>query len=739
MQTIHPDLIRVSLERTEGIEFEQFILEIMSSIFETTFQPLGGIADGGADGLLTQGLFANIERPHTFVQVSVQESHRRKIRDTIHRLQSVGRQCRKLIYVTSKSINKIDLEEEELSQDTNVHIRIWDRQQLIARINDNNRTRESWHRRLSHRTSFLKELGRSTFLQRSEHVREPHVYTFLMTESSHEEESRSFGDGVLDSLILLALEGTDPSMGIGMSIDGIKSSIIERFPAATSLVESRIENRLDRLITRPRRVRHHSGIGYILPYEERQQLQEQSATDQALIDTVHSQFKSAFLLLPLPSELGDSAGILASIACRVLQIAFEKDGLQFAHSLQGDNADEQTPFISDVIADAISESEIASRLRTIAGDAVYRILSKMLSSSTPEQRKYLRQLCRAYSILFALNGEPRVLKYFDEVLSDKVLYVGTDVIVTALSERFIPEENQYTRSLLRLACESGAKLILAEPVLEEVLEHLRFTDREYRNYIEPALPIDKWDIMNLTHRILVRAYLYAQHNNIEPANWEKYIDQFCDYKKLRTPQAKSDLKHYLTSQFSLKFAERAKTVNATEQHELMSLIEEITEIKQGSKLKAERDVEMFHLVIEHRQQSGDISNPSEYGYQTWWLTAGEGAATRAMATATGNDHRVLMRPSFLSRFIQLSPSTAHARKALADYMPSLDGIRMGRRMSPEAYKNLMSILSEAKNLDPGRRDAKIASLTNQIIGKRQEEFDPNNDRNTEYFEIDFAS
>jgi len=54
---IHPDLANIALEHSEGFPFESFVNSFMSCIRGASFIPMGGVHDGGADGLLSEGVY----------------------------------------------------------------------------------------------------------------------------------------------------------------------------------------------------------------------------------------------------------------------------------------------------------------------------------------------------------------------------------------------------------------------------------------------------------------------------------------------------------------------------------------------------------------------------------------------------------------------------------------------------------------------------------------------------------
>ena len=89
--TAHPELVSIALGRTGGQDFERFSQDFLSAQLGVNFQPLGGVRDKGADGVLLPDVFEVDARADTFMQASIEEDVEGKIRHTVSRLREVGR------------------------------------------------------------------------------------------------------------------------------------------------------------------------------------------------------------------------------------------------------------------------------------------------------------------------------------------------------------------------------------------------------------------------------------------------------------------------------------------------------------------------------------------------------------------------------------------------------------------------------------------------------------------------
>jgi hypothetical protein len=125
-EAIHPDLVKIALDKVEGFQFERFVNDFYPAMVGASFVPLGGVHDGGADAFEGDVIREEADTPTVFYQASVQEDFRAKIRRTVSRLREFGRDPKTLVYVTSRTINLPDTEERQLTRELNVVIQIRD-------------------------------------------------------------------------------------------------------------------------------------------------------------------------------------------------------------------------------------------------------------------------------------------------------------------------------------------------------------------------------------------------------------------------------------------------------------------------------------------------------------------------------------------------------------------------------------------------------------------------------------
>jgi hypothetical protein len=718
-EPIHPDVVGIALSRAEGFPFERFIDDFYPAIAGVTFAPLGGVKDGGADAR-DVGLYADEHRDGAFYQASVEEDSAAKIRRTVARLREFGRAPTSLTYFTNRSVKYTDRVERDLTQELNVTISIRDANYISAQVNTDDRTKQAFDVHLRPYIDYLKSVGASRIIESSRHVRSPAVYVFLANEVERRSGNETLVDAVTDALALWALEGTDPDQDVLMSEAEVLDKITVELPSVRTLVAPRLGQRLQAMADKGydggRAVRHHrKKDAYCLPFETRRRIEDENVEAEALrlrvLESLEGRLRGA-----APEGLG-KVGIeqAAAAALRALQIAFEREGLEFASFLENGGTGEY-PTIFDALGAALDEANHHGQRRLLIQEGAFAILRGVLYGSQADEREYLHRLSRTYALLFTLSTEPRLLEFFQEMTGDFRLYVGADQIIRALSEHHLAPADQMTRNTLLMAHRQGAKLILTGPALEEIVHHLRVADFEYRNHIGDLEHRLTFEMAREAPKIMLRAYLYARLNSDlglrQPRNWEGFIQQFVSYGTLHKPTAMNDMRGYLQATFGFAFESTEDLLSLVEPEDLATLAEELS-AKKDYRL-ARNDALLALAVYGRRQRRKETSRVTEFGWGTWWLTGETSILKLTREIVNRHGGRYIMRPEFLLNYLTLAPSAHDARRDFADIFPSMLGIQLSKRMTPAAFNEFMDRIREAEGLEEGRRVVEMSKLTNQL-------------------------
>lgn len=287
MQSVNHQLVSLALERVDGTTFENFFHAFYSSLTGIQFIPLGGTHDGGADAFHGDRIFEG--RAGVFYQATTEEGHASKIRRTVDRLREYGRDPSTLHFVISRVVTSIDKEEEALSEEFDLNVKIRDRKWITSNINDSPKTIAAFHSFLEPTLSFLRELGGATTIQQNVPART--LCVFLGQEIDRRRGDTELLEAVTDSLILWSLEGTDPDCDIFMTRPEILDKIESALPSAKHFVRNAFDDRIATMASKGnptgreiRWYRHEDK--FCLPFDTRTTVTQENTNDGALRLTV---------------------------------------------------------------------------------------------------------------------------------------------------------------------------------------------------------------------------------------------------------------------------------------------------------------------------------------------------------------------------------------------------------------------------------------------------------------------
>ena len=721
MIDVHPEIAQVALSKVEGSDFERFVNDFYPSLVGSEFQPLGGRHDGGADAFGGDPVHERVGSPTQFYQASVQQDSVTKIRHTIRRLKEYGRSLRTLTYVTSRDVPLLDEVETKLSDEFDVTVQIRDMKYLVSHMNDKPGGQAAFEHHLRHLTDYLAQVGRSSYLTSSKYVTDPTVFVFLRQETDRNRGNTELITSLTDTLIQWALEGTDPDNNVFMKEDAILEKIVEVLPAARREIEESITDRLKKLSSKAfpggRRIHYWTrDNAYVLPLEARERVKEQNAGDEALA----LQVRQGLIVRAVANgaaELPTSEQeLLGDIAMRTIQLLFERQGLLFSHFLNNDEPDPaEVSNLSDAAKEAIFEYNVSGVKAVEFAVICVKVARDSVYGSTENEREYLRRLARTYTLLFTLRNDLKVVEFFERMAREYNLLIGSDMIIRALSERCLESPDQLSRNTLMLSSTIGMRLILTEPVLDEVWWNIRNCDRQFHEMYEGIETTISTEIMQQIPQILIRTFFYNRNKPLGKNNWPAFIGMFLDYRSVQHRDSRTELKAYLMAAFSMEYLPRHVMQEMTDPDDVVEISSQLKDIKHSDYL-ATNDALMACTVFAERKRLGEEKAVNEFGHRTWWLTSESFILRTTKELVRKNDNaRYMMRPEFLLNFLALAPSAEFIRTSYGQIFPTILGVNISRQMDEEAFQAIIEQVQEAQDMEPARRVAVIQRLNNEIM------------------------
>jgi len=732
LDTVNHNVIEIALSRVGRANFENFVQGFFSHVLGVDYVPMGGMHDGGADGAFEDQVFSG-QGTQKFLQASATTEPKPKIRKTVKRLREVGRNPKSLIYATNQEASLVDKLQEELSDELDCRIVIRDRNYFLHHINSSPQTLQAYNSYVAGAAAFLDHVGSASTLKTQQGLPTQTLCVFLGQELERRRGKTEILEAVADSLVLWALEGTDPEKEKFLSSDEIEHQVIEALPVAKTFLRGVLKSRLDELSSKgngDRKINYHKKEdGYCLPFETREVIRKENIDDEVLKLRVSDTFRrrateSGFI------EQDDAKTIeeCVEICHDVINKSYHEQGLEIALFLEDKSEnDNELRSITDILDNVIAERNLTrEKLGNIARTCL-SILRGSYYDSTDDERRYLRKLSRTYVLLFMLQNEPRVVEYFRNMTSQFNLYIGSDLIVRALSEHMLSENDQMTKNAIAVLRAAGSTLILTEKALDEVWNHFIVTSHDFannyqdlENYMTPALA-------SQIDRILIRAYFYAKHERTAPLTWHHYIGQFLPVQSISKKSARDDLAAFLIKEFGFQFEDEAEMLVGIDDKELDELASEI----QKNRHKTSREEKSEEIlcrnaaltvlrVYQKRKIEGERSGGNPYGFKTWWLTQQTKiqVATASLVNARGS--RYMMRPEFILHFLASLPSAKAVQKSYDRIFPTLLGVKLGNRMEDSAFKKIISEARTAHNeMGAARAEVIMANISAQL----QSDFD----------------
>jgi hypothetical protein len=733
------DLVKLALEHCGTTEFERFSQTVIGAVVGPTFKALGGVGDGGADGFVDADILEDTARPSRFFQASKQLTVETKIRGTVARLREVGRDVRMLFFASSQAVPYLDKLQHELGEELDIGLRIYDRNFFIQHSADDNNVEAAVQTYLRPAVTFLEDIKAPSFPNQPAFGNAQAVSAFLSHELERRIGTTRTLEAVCDALIIWALEETDPEMEILMGEADILAKVEGVIPTARKFLRSQIGTRLKDLTKKNRGVRtvniYAKKGAYCLPYETRKHISESLVADEKMKLDVTDNFRARLMATNKDKLDGDTLEKIPPLLHKTLETLFQVQGYNavrhFSDNMDADALDARA--VVDIANELVAQCDISPKLHAIVAILMKEVLRQVLYASDPVERTYCGRLARTYVLLFTMKNTPELIEYFNSMANNFVLYVGSDIIVRAISEFYLAPEDQMTVNALKIIRQSGSRLIMSEATLDEVHSHIYASDREYAGtYAEVDQIVDR-DLASESDRILIRAYYYAKLNRTlsnPPTSWGMYLGNFLSWSRMSgptSPQSMKSLKDTLVSRFGFEFEDREDMIRNIDSDELKQLTKKIQELRkdQGRRheeIRAENDALHILRVLERRRQEEKApSNP--YGYRAWWLTQEtKSGVALTMAFPKRRGVRPIMRPEFLINYIAYNPTSKEVKKSLASIFPSILGVRLGTRLEDETFKKVMKQIKLANQNDPSRAQAIVVEHSDALKAQDLRDF-----------------
>ena len=695
-----------------GLVFENFGKDFLAKVFGYEFIPVGGIKDRGIDGL--EHTFHRKQTERIVYQLSIEKDYKGKIKDTLNKLKKNKIKYDQLIYVTNIEIKNKDLLIDELFDEFKKPVIIYDIDWLASHVNDSDGTIRSYKIYIDSSLHEFNKPGKAYTVANLD--KDPRVYVFLSQQVEEKRGKLKLEDILVDSMIIYALDETDPDTGIFLGRDEIVDRVKKLISFDPAVLEKLIDERLRALSQKPRRINHHKKENaYCLRFEERIAIQNRNLNDVAL----YEDFKLDTEKTIEDYKPGDEKfkGIVLPLLLELLNSIFYKQGVEFAdfvmHASSDDVVENSLPEIVSGVVDknatlGFTKQEVKVGLLTIIRNIVY--------TGTQKQKEFLSRLSRTYVMLLLLQCDPKLCTYFNTMAGKLRVYVCTSIIIPAMSEQFLEDRNRRYTNLLLGARDAGVKLTINEDILDELVAHFTMIRNIYMQEYKGKEDIFTDELsVRYVKEIMLRAFFYSRIRK-QVDTFDEFIGKFVSPTLRRI---KEDLVEWLKASFGIECITNASLGIHLDTETISKIDKELTKhkgkISDGAQKKAHADARVMLTIHALRDRDNEVGGAGIFGYRTWWLSSDMTTEKAAIAAAGSKYARTCyMRPDFLYNYISVAPHKGEVEETFQKMFPSLLGVSLSWDLPEVVTAEVHNFIKAHKETPPNRIKAIMRDLADDL-------------------------
>ncbi len=429
----------------DGFIFENFGLAFLGAVLGYEFVPSGGVKDRGIDGL--QHIFSKKSYEKYIYQLSTEINSDGKIRNSLEKLINNKIKFDSFCYVTNRTIKNQEALIDQLFDEYGKQIKVFDQNWFVSHANDSQTTINAYN---SFITSYFHEFnkpGKSYIV--SDLDTDSRLFVFLRQQLENSRDDFKLDELLADTLILFALEGTDPDKGIFRTVHELKNGIKQYVKFDPKILNQTIDKRLKVLSTKPRKIKYHSKTkAYCLPYETRLEIQERNLQDKQLLEKFYTHTEEKIKKYLKGSDV--SVRNLTQLINEVVHKIYYIQGLEFSNFiLHGECKDVVEKDLPEIIGQVVDESSVVAKNKEDVKASLLMAIRDIVYNGSTEQKRYLKSLSNTYTMMFLLQWDPKIATYFQSMASKLRIFVCTSIIIPALSEYYLEPQNRRHWNLLK--------------------------------------------------------------------------------------------------------------------------------------------------------------------------------------------------------------------------------------------------------------------------------------------------
>jgi len=693
----------------KGKIFEEFAHSFISRVIGDEFVPVGGTNDRGIDGSLR--LYNRATKPTFIYQISTELDVNGKVNDSVNKLINNNITVSQLVYITNRKVNDKNGLEDLFLEKKNFPLKIFDIEWFASNVLNDEKLVLLYETYIDSNIHKFQKPDKQYIV--GNFIEDPRLYVFMRQQFNSTHNNVEIEKKLADTLILYGLEGTASETKEFRRADEIKSKVSQLIKFNSKAIGTTIDERLKILASKPRQINYHSPQdAYCLPYSTRLTLKERDI-EESEIYTKFKEESTSQLKKYLKDEEVKATNILGLIEETIHHI-YHKQGIEFSSFvIEGKSKDIVEVALPDIVSEVIDNSHIILNNKTTVKRALLMTIRNMVYEGTKSQREYLRRLSQTYSMMFLLRWDPHLATSFQKIASQLKIFVGTSILIPALSEIFLEPETRRYWNLLSGAHQAGVRLTINQVILDELANHFVMIKNKYNTSFESVEEYYLSDEINIYYveEIMIRAYFYSKMKD-KVVEFNDFIEEFA------SPNLKDvhrDLRNFLEEEFKIQFENTSQVEKKLDEDEVNLLTDELTATKQ-SKNKARTDAKLMLMIYKLRELNDESESKTVFGYKTWWLSQ-DINTFRAIQSVFDNKYNVncYMRSDFLYNYISLAPKRNEIDSMFRELFPSMLGINLSFHMPNEICNHINKSIIEHKDSSPTRIKRAIRNFTEKLM------------------------
>ena len=508
------DYIELALSRyTDFTKFERLSLEVMSYYGFGRIKKVGGYNDDGVDAVSSDVYVDETQHKRIF-QFTMQKDLKAKIKDTVNKLNKNSIDYDELIIVTSQVVNSIDGLSKQFRIDNRKNLQIYDLSTFVLVISKN---KDIFHRYFPDiRTQMENDFFKENYFSESgeDKLSISMIKSTLLFSLSPDLNTNLQRKDLFDKTTLSFVSLSE----VGLSVVEMLNEFRVKFNKI--LPESQIIASLERLINRK-----------LLIKENDKYVPSKKAKTEMMLGVSHIEHRTEAFISDIIACTHDVASeIKCSIEDNNIMRINLKKTLNLFFKYYGTDLALGIDFID---SNMVRQEELVKLLKSgisdELGECLVYSLGQILSNPSEEQLEVVSLWAKAFIGTQLMRLDPMLSEFQHNTFKDKIFILDTDFVLNCIVKNG-KQSNIYSKLLSKLL-EIGCNVYITPSVVDEIISHAEFAERNYNYFKNTFNTVDELIIYEKLSNIFVIDYyieLLNKNGDFSEDSFKSYISNVYD-------------------------------------------------------------------------------------------------------------------------------------------------------------------------------------------------------------------